>query len=205
MKKSEDNEKPKEKLLITFPKSSEDHRLQLVEINGSIFAIVYSPLESLGPIRLYCEEWSLILLAPLKSKLNIFISAINIICLSEILSEEGNIHVHASNRLVKFAGLFQPPEKVIEMGEHGEFQFADDPGYLLYCHRLFKSIVSSVHNGGSDSLSQAQQQFIMTLCSLADKIEEKSENLDIHKVLNIWRISNLNHYDKDSKESGFLG
>jgi hypothetical protein len=179
------------KLLITFPESSEDHRLQLVGINGAIFAIVYSPLESLGPIRLHCEEWSLVLLAPIKSKSNILISAVNIICLSEITSEEGNINIHASNRLVKFADLFKPAEKVCEMGERGEFQFHDDPGAFLYFYRLFEGIVNSVRNTSAELLSQAQQQFIAALCTLADKIKEKSGNLDLFKVLSLWNIPHL--------------
>ncbi|MDP1608074.1 MAG: hypothetical protein Q8L98_02025 [Chlamydiales bacterium] len=178
------------KLLITFPESSEDHRLQLVGINGAIFAIVHSPLESLGPVLLNCEEWSLVLLAPLKSKSNILVSAINVICLSEIASEEGNLSIHASNRLVKFAGLFKPTEKASEIGERGEFQFSDDPGAFLYYYRLFEGIVSSVRNKNPD-LSQAQQQFITALCALADKIEEKPENLDLYKVLDVWNIPHL--------------
>ncbi|MFI5334246.1 MAG: hypothetical protein ACHQT8_03660 [Chlamydiales bacterium] len=176
------------KLLINFPKSNEDHRLQLVSINGAIFAIVHSPLESLGPIRLYCEEWSLVLLAPLKSKSNILVSAINIICLSEIASEEGNVSVHASNRLVKFADMFKPPEKVNEIGERGEFQLSDDPGFFLYYYRLFEGIVSGVRNGSPDSISHAQQQLIAGLCTLADKIEGAPKNLDLHKVFDIWNI-----------------
>lgn len=176
------------KLLITFPESSEDHRLQLVEINGSIFAIIHSPLESLGPIHLNCEEWSLVLLAPLKSKSDILISAINVICLSEIVSEEENLSIHASNRLVKFENLFKPVEKVTERGERGEFHFGDDPGAFLYYHRLFEGIVSNIRKGSPDSFSQAQQQFIVGLCTLADKIEGKPENLDLHKVLSIWNI-----------------
>jgi hypothetical protein len=179
------------KLLITFPKSSEDHRLQLVGINDAIFAIVHSSLESLGPIRLHCEDWSLVILAPLKSKSNILVSAINVICLSEIASEEGNVNIHASNRLVKFAHLFNPSEKVNEMGEKGEFQFDDDPGALLYYYRLFEGIVSSVRNGSPDLLPHAQQQFITALCTLADKIEGKPENLDLPKVLDIWNIPPL--------------
>lgn len=174
------------KLEIAFPKSNEDHRLQLVGINGSIFAIVHSPLESLGPISLKCDEWSLVLLAPIKSKTNIVISAINVICLSEIASEEGNVNIHASNRLVKFAHLTS--EKVCEMGERGEFQFDDDPGAFLHYYRLFESIVSCVHQGSADSISEAQQKFIMSLCSLADKIEGKPENLNLHKVLGIWDV-----------------
>ena len=191
MESLSENAQPGAKLLITFPESSEDHRLQLVEINGAVFAIVHSPLESIGPIRLYCEEWSLVLLAPLKSKSNIVVSAINLICLSEIASEEGNVNIHASNRLVKFANVFKPPEKVSEIGECGEFQFDDDPGFFLYYYRLFEDIVSKVRNGSPDSLSQAQQQFIAGLCTLADKIEGKSENLDLNKVLSCWNIPSL--------------
>lgn len=175
-------------LRIDFPKSNEDHRLQLVRINGAIFAILHSPLESLGPIRLHCEEWSLVLLAPLKSKSNILVSAINIICLSEIASEEGNVTIHASNRLVKFADMFKPREKVSEIGERGEFQLDNDPGFLLYLYRVFEGIVSSVGSGSPDLLSQAEQQFIAGLCTLADKIEGKPKNLDLPKVLDIWNI-----------------
>ncbi len=176
------------KLQITFPKSKEDHRLQFVEINGSIFAILYSPLESLGPIRLHCEEWNLILLAPIKSKTNILISAKNIICLNEVVSEEGNVNVHASNWLVKFAHLMKPLEKVCEMGESGEFQFDDDPGTFLFYHRLFEGIVNDLKNQSADSFSKVQQDFIMGLCTLADKIGKKSKTLDLQKVLATWDI-----------------
>ncbi len=176
------------KLQIAFPKSKEDHRLQLVEINGSIFAIVHSPLESLGPIHLCCEQWSLVLLAPVKSKTNIVISAKNIICLSEIGSEEGNVNIHASNRLVKFAHEIKSQEKLCEMGERGEFRFNDDPGVFLYYYRLFDDIVSSVRKGSVDCFSEAQQKFIMSLCTLADKIDGKSENLTLQKVLSVWDI-----------------
>ncbi len=176
------------KLQITFPESSEDHRLQLVAINGAIFAIVHSPLESLGPIRLHCEEWSLVLLAPLKSKTNILVSAINVICLGEVVSEEGNVNIHASNRLVKFADLFKPKEKVCEMGERGEFQFDDDPGAFLYFYRLFEGIVSSARSGDPALLSQSQQQVLSGLCTLAHTIEGKPENMDLNKVLDVWNI-----------------
>ncbi|MBI2743574.1 MAG: hypothetical protein HYX48_06630 [Chlamydiales bacterium] len=188
MESSSGNAQLGSKLLITFPKSNEDHRLQLVGINGAIFAIVYSPLESQGPIRLSCEEWSLVLLAPLKSRSNILVSATNVICLSEIASEEGSVNIHASNRLVKFAGLFKSPKEVCEMGECGEYQFVDDPGAFLYYYRLFEGIVSSAHGGSPDALSQAQQQVITGLCTLADKIEGKPENLDLQKVFDIWNI-----------------
>lgn len=178
-------------LQITFPKSSEDHRLQLVEINGSIFAILHSPLESLGPIHLLCEDWSLVLLAPIKSQANILISGINVICLNEISSEEGFVNIHASNRLVKSAHLIKPSEKVCTMGEKGEFQFDDDDsGTFLNYYRLFNNIVSSLRNG-TISFSEVQQEFILCLCILADKIEGKSKNLNLHKVLNFWKILNL--------------
>jgi hypothetical protein len=178
-------------MLITFPKSDQDHRMQLIGINGAIFAILFSPLESLGPILLHCEEWSLILLAPLKSKSNILVSATNLICLSEISSEEGNINIHASNKLVKFSDLIKPSEKVCEMGEGGEFQFYDDPGAILSYYRLFEGIVSKIREGSSESLSQAQEQFIGGLCRLADKIEGSSGNLDLEKVFRIWNIPSL--------------
>lgn len=184
----ENSKKDNIKLQISFPKSSEDKKLQLVGINDSIFAIVHSPLESLGPIRLQCEEWSLVLLAPIKSKVDIVISAINIICLNEIASEEGNVNVHASNRLVKFAQLIKPAEKLCSMGERGEFEFSDDPGALLQYYRLFASIVTNMRNGNSESLPETQRNFITILCLLADKIEGKPEALNLQKVLELWNI-----------------
>lgn len=200
MKNSTVDPQPDVKLQVSFPKSSEDHRLQLVEINGSIFAIVYSPLESLGPIRLYCETWSLIILAPIKSKANITISAINIICLNEIVSEEGRVNVHASNRLVKFANSIQPEEKVCEMGERGEFQFNGDPGIFIYYYQLFEAIVESLRKGGNDSFSQARQKFITGLCTLADKIEGGPKNLNLREVLRIWDIPRVIQKSGNDKE-----
>jgi hypothetical protein len=191
MESSNPNMNGNTKLRVTFPKSTEDHRLQLVEINGSIFAIVHSPLESLGPIRLLCEEWSLILLAPIKSKTNILISAINVICLNEVASEEGIVNIHASNRLVKFAQGTKDPQKVCEMGEGGEFEFNDDPGAFLFYYRLFTSIVNSLRTENTDLFSEAQQKFITSLCTLADKIEANAENLDLNKVLQIWNVPPL--------------
>ena len=177
------------KLQIGFPKSKEDHRLQLVDINGAIFSIVYSPLESLGPIHLHCEDWSLVLLSSIKSKENISISAKNIICLNEIISEEGNVNIHASNRLIKFTDLIKSVEKS-EIGERGKFQFDEDIGLFLYYYRLFEGIVSNVHSESSDS-SQAQQNFISILCSLANKIEDKPGDLNLEKVLGIWDIPSI--------------
>lgn len=176
------------KLEIAFPKSSEDHRLQLVSINDAIFAIVHSPLKSQGPIRLDCEEWSLILLAPIQSKTDIDISAINIISLNEIQSEEGIVNIHASNRLLKFAHATKSPESVNEVGEHGKFQFEDDPGAFLNYYRLFEGIVNNVFLQNPDSFSEAQQKFIMALCGLANKFEQQEKNLDLYKVLKIWDI-----------------
>lgn len=187
-----DNKGPHQiKLQIAFPKSSEDHRLQMVEINGSIFAIVHGPLESLGPVHLQCEDWSLVLLAPIKSKKGVVISAINVICLNEIESEEGFVNIYASNRLVKFAHHTKTPEKVLEIGERGEFRFEDDPATFLRYYRLFEHVASSVREENSDSFFEAQQKFIMSLCALASKIEGKTENLNLHRVLEIWNIPRL--------------
>ncbi len=183
-----DNTQSNVQLQISFPKSNEDRRLRLININGSIFALIYCPLDSLGPIRLNCEDWSLILLAPVKSKTNILISAINIICLSEIVSEEGNVNVHASNRLIKFASLNGVPEKLCEMGENGEYSLDDDPGAFLHYYQLFDSIADKISDATPDSFSEAQQKFITALCSLAGKIEGNSEELTLRKVLDIWNI-----------------
>lgn len=176
------------KLQIAFPKSNEDHRLQLVDINGSIFAILFAPLESNGPINLHCEGWSLILLAPIKSKGNIAISAINIMCLNEIVSEEGSVAIQASNQLVKFAHSEKPSEKIVERGAKGEFQFSDDPTVFMYFYRLFESVIENVRNEVLESLPEAQKQFIVALCAMGDKIEGKPEKRDLNKVLQFWNI-----------------
>lgn len=187
------------KLEISFPKSSEDRRLQLVAINGAVFAIIHSPLESDGPIQLYCDAWSLIILAPIKTKSNIVISAINVICLNEIESLEGIVNIHASNRLVKFAHMLKPAEKVDAIVEGKEFQFEDDPGALLHYHRLFKNILKIVSEENLEAFPEAQQMFIMSLCTLADKIEKTKENLDLHKVLEIWNIQASKPLENDAQ------
>lgn len=179
------------KLKIDFPKSNEDHRLQLVNINGSIFAVVHSPLESQGPILLNCESWSLVLLAPIKSKTNILISAINVICLNEIASDEGTLNIHATNRLVKFGNFLAISEKICTLGEGGEFQFDDDFGSLMFYHRLFHDIVSDVRKKTPAAFSEAQQKFITSLCTLADKVEKRPDNLDLQKALSVWKIPYL--------------
>lgn len=175
-------------LEVTFLKSSEDHRLQLVRINGSIFAIVHSHLESSGPISLHCEDWSLVFLAPIKSEVDIVISGINIICFNEIESEKGTVNIHASNRLVKFASSIKSPQKVFERGDHGKFQFDDDPVAFLNYFKLFNNVVNSAHDGSQDSFFEAQQKFITSLCILAKKMEGKIVDLNIQKVLEIWDI-----------------
>lgn len=191
MENSNNNIHPNIKLQIAFPKSNEDHRLQLVEMNGSIFAIVHSLLESLGPIQLNCEDWSLILLAPIKSRTSISISAINIICLSEIESEEGAVNIHASNRLVEFAPLVKSKEKVSVVGVNGKFQFEADPGAFLHYHRLFDSVIRNARDEAPDSFLEAQQKFITGLCTLSNTLEGKTDTLTLPKILNIWNIPGL--------------
>lgn len=175
------------KLQITFPKSSEDHRLQLVEINGSIFAMISSPLESNGPINLYCEDWSLILLAPIRSQVDVSISAINIICMNEIVSEQGIVKIHASHRLMKYAPAIKSPVDIKTTSNHGEFQFSEDPAAFLN-FQLFHNLLSLVHDESSNATIEAQKKFMAALCVLAEKIEGKRENLNLQRVLEIWDI-----------------
>ena len=176
------------KMQIAFPKSDEDHRLQLVSVNGKLFAIFFGPLESKGPINLYCDGWSLILLSPVKSKSKIMIAADNIICLNEIVSEEGNVNLHASNQLVKFAHQVTSSENAIERGEKGEFQFSDDPTVFMYFYRLFESIVADVRNDAMDTIPEAQKNIIVALCALSDKINGKQEQRNLQKALEFWGI-----------------
>lgn len=172
------------KMQIAFPKSDEDHRLQLVNINGTMFAILFAPLESDGPINLHCEGWSLVLLAPIKSKTNIVISGTNVICLNEIISEEGSVNIQAANQLVKFAHSSKNAEEKCAR----EFQFGDDPTVFMYFYRIFESVVDNVRNKVVDSLPEAQKQFIVALCALHDKIEGAPDKRDLEKVLKLWNI-----------------
>lgn len=188
MQNSNDQGHVNANLQINFPKSNEDHRLQLVEINGAIFAFLHSSLVSNGPINLHCKDWSLVLLAPIKSKADIVISAINIICLNEVKSEEGAVNIQASNRLVKLTPCIKPSEKVFAMGLRGEFQLDDDPGAFLNYFQLFNKIVRGAQDISPDSFSETQHNFILSLSALAAKIEGKTENLNIHRVLAIWDI-----------------
>ncbi len=179
------------KLQVSFPKSSQDHRLQLVGINGSIFALLHSSLESNGPINLNCEDWSLVLLAPIKSKLDVEITAINVICLNEVKSEEGTVSIKASNRLVNLAPSIMPTDNVHLTGVLDEFQLADYPATFMYHFQLFNKIVSGAHVESPDAISITQQNFIMSLCALANKIEGLTTTLNIRKVLEIWNIAVL--------------
>jgi hypothetical protein len=180
------------KLEVSFPKSSEDKKLQLVGINGSIFAIVFANLESDGPINLHCEDWSLILLAPIKSKTDIVVSGINVISLNDIQSAQGTTSVRASNLLVKFTSAINYSEKVHEIGEAGQYQFNDDPSSFLTYFKLFNSVINNVRNvePSQEAFLEARQKFIMCLCALAAKIEGKTD-LNIKQVLEIWKIPYL--------------
>lgn len=171
-------------LQISFPKSNQDHRLQLVEINGTIFAIVHTTLESTGPINFLCETWNLVLLAPLKSKADISISGMNIVICSDIVSEEGLVNIHASCRLVKFTS---PAKNVRETAKQGQFQLDDAPTTLINCFQLFQAITLSCRSS-PELLAQAQQKFIASLCLLAEKMEGKKAPLTIHQVLKVWNI-----------------
>lgn len=173
---------------VSFPKSSEDHRLQLVHINNSIFAILHSSLESEGPINLHCEDWSLILLAPIRSQTDINISAINVICLNEIESKEGNIHINASNRLVKLTPSLKPIEKVYETAYYQAVTQLNDPVTLLTCFQLFNKIMQGAREKSQTSFVEAQQNFIAVLCILAEKIEGTIDLLNIQPILEFWNI-----------------
>lgn len=186
-KASNDNQHTK--IQIGFPQTDQDSRLQLIDINGSIFALVFSALESNGPIKLDCSDWSLILLAPIKSKKAVEITGINVICLNEIDSGEDEINVRATNKLVKFAHSVKESEKIVEVGESGKVQFPDDPGAYMYYYRLFETILVKVKEGTPEALAEAQQQFIMGLCTLADKVEGKTEDLNVARVLDLWKIN----------------
>lgn len=179
------------KLQIAFPKSSEDHRLQLVQINGAVFAILHSPLESNGPINLNCQDWSLVLLSPIRSKTHVEITAINIICLNEVKSEEGDVTIQASNRLVQLTPGIKHSESSIAVGENGQFLLDDDPGAFLKYFKLFNKIVSGARDENPDSLKETHQNFILGLCALAEMIEGKTIDLDLHKILAFWEIPDL--------------
>lgn len=191
METSDSQEQFEIRLQVNFPKSSEDHRLQLVSINGSIFAILHSPLESDGPINLHCEDWSLVLLAPIRSKTNVSISAINVICLNEIESKEGSVDIQASNRLVKLTPSIKAIEKVYQTAKYATSQL-EDSATLLTCFQLFNRVVQGAREKGQKSFVEAQQNFIAVLCILAEKIEGKTAQLTIQPVLKIWDILDLN-------------
>ncbi len=181
------------KLQIGFPKCSEDHRLQLVSINGSIFAILHAPLESDGEIQLLCNDWSLVLLAPIKSKTNIHISAINVICLNEIESKEGTVSIQALHHLIKLTPPTKPSEKVVETAKQMLFQ-VDDSAALFTAFQLFNKIVQNVRLRMQESLDNAKLNFITALCLLAEKCIGKTTQLHLKPVLNFWDIIDITQF-----------
>ena len=74
------------------------------------------------------------------------------------------------------------------MGERGEFECYDDPGAFLFHYRLFSDMMNRVRNGTRESFSDAQHKFMTSLCTLADKMRGKPENLDLCNVLDTWGI-----------------
>ena len=185
MDNSDSNEDSKIELKISFPESDQDHRLQLIGINGSIFAILYSGLESNGPISLDCDEWSLVLLAPIKSKGDIFIAGKNVICFGTIESEEGKVDVTALNQLVSFAPPVKSALGASETGGKGEYRIGDDTGVFLNFFQLFNKIIGNIRDKNHE---EAQKRFLAGLCTLAAKIEENEEELTMERVLEIWGI-----------------
>ena len=179
---------PNISLHISFPKSNQDHRLQLIEINGVIFAIVHAPLESEGPIRLECDDWNLILLSSIKSRSDVLISGINVIRFNTIESDEGSLSITASNKLINFNSTAKAGMDVCECGKSQEIRFDDDPAAFIHYFKSFNQILEKLHANSSDSFSMAQKKFIETLCTLAAKITGEKDNITIHRVLGIWDI-----------------
>lgn len=174
------------KLQVAFPKSDQDHRLQLVAVNSSIFAIIHAPLQSDGDINLNCEDWNLILLSPINSKKKVQISAINLFCFSEIAAQE-EIEIAVSKRLVTFSSP-QSPKKVHESIGVEKSSFGDDPACLLQQVKLLNGLLTCIHDSNPDALLEAQTRFITFLCTLAEKIEGNQQKLNIQNVLTFWNI-----------------
>lgn len=175
-------------LKIDFPTSSEDHRLQLVQINGSVFAILHSPLESMGPINLLCEDWSLVLLAPIRSEKKVEIKAINIIALNEVRSQTDEITIEATNRLLQLSVPPSPAENVIIEGKGGQYQYDDDPSTFIKYFQLFTAIITHARANTPEGFSEAQQKTLLALCALAEKMEGGIMTLTIQRVLKMWNI-----------------
>lgn len=175
-------------LKISFPESSEDNKLQLVDINGSIFAIFISPLESNGPIHLNCEDWNLILSTPIKSEQDVVISGNHIVCLSDISSNEENVQINADNLLVSFTSLKNSSGKRFKSRALKKVQFIDDHSSVLSFSQLIYSVVTGARSGDPSSISEAQKNFVVILCMLAHKIKKTDKNLSLKECLDVWNI-----------------
>lgn len=190
MDKSQKDDQQKEKLQISFPRSDQDKKLQLVDINGSIFALVFAPLESKGPIKLDCKDWSLILLSPIKSNADVAISAINVLCFNEIDSQDGTVNLQASNLLLKFAPTIKKTEKINEKGARGTHNLSNDPASFVHYYKLYEAIISATREGTMtpEVFLELQQKFLLSLCAIAAQFEKEKENLTLKKVLSLWGI-----------------
>lgn len=175
-------------LKISFPESSEDNKLQLVDINGSIFAIIHSPLESHGPIHLNCEDWNLILLAPIKSDADIVISGEHIICLSEISSKKEKVKIHASNKLVSFISMKNASGNKFDVQALKKIQFDDDHSTILHLVQLLQGVVLSARSADPSSIAQAQKNFVVALCTLSHKVKGTDKNLTLKECLDVWDV-----------------
>ncbi len=173
-----ENEKKKETIgvEISFPSSEEDHRLQLVLVNDAIFAILFAPLESKGPIQLHCEEWNLILLAPIKSKKEVVVRAENIARFATIESETEEVRVEANKELVDLS-----PDSLQKTVE-------SDADFFVNYFQLCQKIVQKAREDSSEALAEAQKRVLTALCLLAQKASGKQKELTIEGVLDFWGI-----------------
>ncbi len=174
------------KLFISFPKTKEDHRLQLVKINDSIFAIFHTKLESDGPINLQCEDWNLVLLAPIKSKEEVHIAGKNIICLNEIISEAKKVQLSTTDQLLCLTP--QPPYFSVNENVEQFHHLEDDAAAFLYYYQLFSKLVAMCKDKKNSSVEQMQKEFLTGLCGLAAKAIDGSGDVDLFDILKFWKI-----------------
>lgn len=176
-------------LWISFPSCDEDHRLQLVDVNGTMFAVLFGPLSSEGPINLQCEDWNLILVAPIRSAADVHIQGVNVACLGQVESTGGQVSIEAAQRLIYHGASVE--SRLPRRCEGGLGEWFAEPGDGLFAdlQQLLMKMVPLAREGTKEAQEEARQRFLSALCALAQwTAADRSKELSMLRVMETWGI-----------------
>ena len=81
-----------------------------------------------------------------------------------------------------------------------KIQFDDDHSTVLHLTQLLQGVVLGVRSGDPSAIPQAQKNFVVTLCSLAHKINGTEKNLSLKECLDVWDVLYLEPPETDAEQ-----